>query len=281
MKIGAHVSIAGGIDQAPGRAKELGCNCLQIFSKNPRGWKARKLTDEEAQNTKRKLKEFELDPLITHITYLVNLATSKEELYEKSLAGLITELSRAGYIGASYLVLHPGKYKDSTLESGIKRIAESINTAFSEVNNNVVLLLENVAGAGSEIGRTFEELKMIIDLVDEQNRVGICFDTCHGFAAGYDLRNGETVDQVLTYFNQVIGIEKLKVIHANDAKAKLGSNLDRHEHIGMGFIGETGFKAMLNHPDIVKNEVPFILETPINDQGDFKSNIMKLKELTQ
>lgn len=279
MRIGAHVSIAGGLDQAPGRAKEISCDCLQIFSKNPRGWSARELSESEAQATQRKLCELSLDPLVVHITYLVNVATQKPDIYEKSLNGLITDLERSGRIGAKYLVLHPGKYTEGNLEDGIKRIAESINHAFAQVPNSVMLLLENVAGAGTEIGRTFEELQNIIELVEDKSRMGICFDTCHGFAAGYDLRTAETVDMVFRHFDSVIGMERLRVVHANDSKGELGSNLDRHEHIGLGAIGEGGFHAIIHHPLVVQYDIPFILETPDDELGDFRTDIAKMREL--
>ncbi|AZR72402.1 endonuclease [Anoxybacter fermentans] len=281
MRVGAHVSIAGGIDKAPERAHQLGCDCLQIFSKNPRGWKVRELSENEANKTQEKLKEFGLDPMVVHITYLINLASPKADLYEKSLNGLITDLIRSGMLGAKYLVLHPGKYTGSSLKDGIKRITESINIAFDKVQNDVILLLENVAGAGTEIGKTFEELKEIMDLIEDRSRIGICFDTCHGFAAGYDIRTEETVDKVFTDLDQVIGIDKLKVIHANDAKGGLGSNLDRHEHIGFGAIGEAGFKAMIHHPMVLKYDIPFILETPLDEKGDFETNIKKMRELAK
>ncbi len=279
MKLGSHVSIAGGIDKAPGRADELGANCLQIFSKNPRGWKARELSNTEVEITRAKLKELSLDPLVVHITYLVNVASPKKDLYEKSLNGLITDLERSGCIGAKYLVLHPGKYTGTTKQEAIQRIAESINHAFVEVPNEVILLLENVSGAGTEIGQTFEELQAIIDLVEDKRRLGVCFDTCHGFAAGYDLRTEESVELVLKHFDQVIGIDKLKLIHANDAKAGIGSNLDRHEHIGLGEIGEMGFRALVNHHWVVEYDIPFILETPIDELGDHQTDINKLREL--
>lgn len=281
MRVGAHVSIAGGIDQAPGRAKEMGCDCFQIFCKNPRGWKARELSETEVNETKVHLHKMELDPMVVHISYLVNLASPKPDLYKKSYNGFVTELERTGRIGGKYLVLHPGKYTGTTKDEGIQRIATSINQAFQEVDNEVMLLLENVAGAGTEIGQTFEELQAIIELVENQKRIGICFDTCHGFAAGYDLRTQGSTDEVFRHFDQVIGFDKLRIIHANDAKADLGSNLDRHQHIGHGCIGEEGFRSMINHPLIIEYDVPFILETPEDEIGDFISNIAKLRELTE
>lgn len=281
MKLGAHVSIAGGIEKAPERVVALGGNCLQIFSKNPRGWKAREISDREAEQTLIYLREFSLDPLVVHIPYLVNLASPKTDLYQKSLAGLILDLKRSGRIGAKYLVLHPGKYSGWSKREGIELIAESINLALERVSNNVSLLLENVAGAGTEIGQTFEELQEIIELCSEKQRVGICFDTCHGFAAGYDLRTLEDVDQVFSHFDQVIGMEKLKVIHANDAKADLGSKLDRHEHIGLGQIGSAGFRALINHPLVRQYDLPFILETPVDEVGDHRIDLERLKELIE
>lgn len=281
MRIGAHISIAGGVDLAPGRAAELGCDCLQIFSKNPRGWSARPLSEAEAEGTKTRLQELGLDPLVVHITYLVNVASTKPDLYEKSLNGLITDLERSGRIGARYLVLHPGKYTDTSLEEGIQRIADSINAAFARVPNDVILLLENVAGAGTEIGRTVEELQQIIERVGDQRRIGVCFDTCHGFAAGYDLRTQESVDRVFLHFDRVMGMERLKIIHTNDAKAVLGSNLDRHEHIGLGAIGEEGFLAIMRNEFVRQYDIPFILETPDDEVGGFAYDIAKMRELAE
>ena len=281
MKVGAHVSISGGIDKSPKRAADLDCDCYQIFAKNPRGWKVRDLKKNEGEKTKENLEKYDLDPLVVHISYLVNVGTPKDDLYEKSLRSLKAEYKRTGQIGGKYLVLHPGKYTKSNMEDGIQRIGEAINEVFSEIDSDVMILLENVAGAGTSIGKSFEELKQIMDLIDDKDRVGICFDTCHGFSAGYDLRTEESVDQVFRGFDKIIGFDKMKVIHANDSKKEYGTNKDRHEHIGQGYIGEEGFRAMIHHPLIKEYDVPFLLETPVDEEGNFETNIAKLRELAR
>ncbi len=264
MILGKHVSIAGGLDKAVARAKEIGCNSLQIFVKNPRGWRARNLTDEEVNKFKQKLSEFNFSPLVVHATYLINLASPKEDLWEKSIDGLITDYSRSGRIGADYLVVHPGSHTGDGLEDGIKRISKAINDVLAQVENGTLLLLENVAGAGSSIGASFEQLQQILDNIVNKERVGICLDTCHAFAAGYDLHTKSGLDKMLTQFDEIIGLDKLRVIHLNDSRHDIGTNKDEHAHIGEGDIGKEAVKAIINHSKL--KDKPFILETPWFDE---------------
>ena len=260
MKIGKHVSIAGGIDKAPARAKEIGCNCLQIFAKNPRGWKGRKIPESEIKKTKKEIKNLGMNPLVVHNTYLINPASPKTDLWNKSLAGIKDDYTRAGSIGAKYLVMHPGSHTGSGLESGIKRISKLINKLLMEIENDCMLLLENVAGAGSSIGSNFDELYDIINNINNEKKVGFCLDTCHAFAAGYNLKNRKDLNNTLELFDHKLGLNKLKMLHINDSKYKLGTNKDEHAHIGEGYLGKTGFKNIINHPRL--NHLPMILETP-------------------
>lgn len=260
MRLGKHVSIAGGIDQAPARAKKLGCNALQIFAKNPRGWKGRKLNPKEVTRFKKEMQELEMGPLVVHATYLVNLASPKREHRDKSIISLEDDYIRSGELGADFLVFHPGSHTGSGLETGIERIAEAINSILSRVDNNTLLLLENVSGAGTSIGSKFNQLHDIIKRVKEKNRLGICLDTCHAFTAGYDLSNRDGINKMLSELDRDLGLDYLKVIHINDSKYPLDSNKDEHAHLGEGYIALEGFKEIINHPDL--RELPFILETP-------------------
>ncbi|AGB40682.1 apurinic endonuclease APN1 [Halobacteroides halobius DSM 5150] len=277
MKFGIHASIAGGIDQAVLRAAKLECGTLQIFSTNPRGWKSREISDDEVSKLQHNLVENNIAPLVIHTPYLLNLASPKEELYNKSITALKQGVKRADKLGAKYLVLHPGSHTGSGIEAGIKRIGAGLKQVISETKPEVMILLENVAGRGTSIGASFEELAKIISLVDDSKKLGICFDTCHGFAAGYDLRNKNEVDKILSQVDSIFGIDKLGVIHANDSKGAFDSNKDRHEHIGQGKIGLSGFRNLLNHPLLTDKTV--ILETPVNDEGNDKHNLATLRSL--
>lgn len=259
LKLGKHISIAGGIDKAPQRAKELGCNCLQIFAKNPRGWKGRTISAGEIKELQEKMEEFKMGDLVVHSTYLINLATPKDELWKKSIAGLREDYERCGKISAKYLVLHPGSHTGSGVKLGIKRISAALDQVLAEIDNQTKILLENVSGAGTAIGSNFKEIHGIIENINAQERVGLCLDTCHSFAAGYDLRNKEGIDKLLGEIDSEIGLEKLKVIHINDSKHELGTNKDEHAHIGEGFIGNDGFKNIINHQ--LLKDLTFILET--------------------
>ena len=266
IRLGKHVSIAGGIDRAPKRADEIGCNALQIFVKNPRGWNGREIDQKEIKETRKNIKKFDLDPLVVHSTYLINLATPKTELWHKSLQGLMEDYSRSARIEADFLVFHPGSHTGGGVEKGIDNISRGLNKLFDKTQNDTMVLLENVAGAGTGIGSKFQELYDIIDNVKESHRLGVCLDTCHAFSAGFDLRNEAGLNQMLTEFDEIIGLDKLKIFHINDSKHPLASNKDEHAHIGKGLIGENGFKNIINHPQL--KDLPFILETPQFDGLD-------------
>lgn len=277
MKLGVHVSISGSIDIAVDRAVERNCTTFQIFTRNPRGWKFKQLSNEEAKNFVDKLVASGIDPAVAHMPYLPNLASPRKNIYAMSAKTLIAEIDRCGRLEIPYLVTHLGSHLGRGMEMGFERITNACNAALSKVNNNVMLLLENTAGTKNSMGSSFEDIRHIIDNIAARERVGICFDTCHGFAAGYDLRDTEAVQKTLEAFDGILGLQLLKAIHINDSKGKLGSHIDRHEHIGMGFIGDEGFRAILHHQSL--KDLPFILETPIDNRRDDFGNLRKVREL--
>ncbi|MEM3737097.1 MAG: deoxyribonuclease IV [Candidatus Bathyarchaeia archaeon] len=279
MRFGVHVSIAGSIDKAVDRAEEKTCETFQIFTRNPRGWKFEPLTLEEAVSFRRKLENARIGPVIDHMPYLPNLASPNDDVYELSKRTLVAELERSGQLGIPYLVTHLGSHQGSGVEQGRDRIVKAVNLALSRVDNEVIILLENTAGTKNSMGSTFEEMKHILNRIDQPDRVGVCLDTCHAFAAGYELRDEEGVDITLKELDRVIGLEKLKVVHANDSKGDLGSHIDRHEHIGLGCIGEGGFKALLRRKEL--QLLPFILETPVDRRRDDIGNLKKIRELAE
>ncbi|MFN2363282.1 MAG: deoxyribonuclease IV [Halarsenatibacteraceae bacterium] len=277
MKLGKHVSIAGGIDKAISRAVNIGCNSVQIFVNNPRGWKNSALGDELINDFKIARKSKKIDPVVVHSIYLINLASPKKDLWEKSIQGLIDDYRRSDKIGAEYLVFHPGSHTGSGEKKGTLRIIEGLNKVLKETEGNTEILLENVAGAGTAIGKSISELNEIIKNIDEPERVGFCIDTCHAFSAGYDLASRDGLDDLIEEIEAGPGLEKLKVLHLNDSKFELGTNKDRHAHIGEGFIGKKGFTEIINHPKLINKT--FILETPWFDDLDYDPDVDILKEL--
>jgi deoxyribonuclease-4 len=278
VKVGVHVSISGTIDQAVDRARGLACDTFQIFTRNPRGWKYKKLEGEEVEEFKRKLASDGLSPVVAHMPYLPNLSSPKKMVYNRSVKSLSAELDRCCMLGIPYLVTHLGSHMGKGQDLGLDRITEAINSAVAENPNDVMLLLENTAGTKNSMGSFLDDLKKILKRIEDRRRVGICLDTAHAYAAGYDLHSPRGVDETLARFDSVLGFEMLKVIHLNDSKAGLGSGRDIHEHIGMGYIGEKGFRAFLRH-GIVRNS-PLILETPIDDRGDQSDDLRKVRELS-
>jgi deoxyribonuclease-4 len=277
VKVGVHVSIAGSIPRAVDRARDAGCDTFQIFSRNPRGWRSKDLTDEDAALFRENLKKSGIWPPIDHMPYLPNLATANPENYEKTVQTLVAELGRCGLLGIPYLVTHLGHHQGDGIEKGQKRVIAAINHALSMAGNPVMLLLENTAGEKNGIGNLFEDIQAVIDGVEEKERIGVCFDTCHAFGAGYELRTREGLRETLALFDSVIGIDMIRAVHLNDSKGNLGSGLDRHEHIGLGFIGEDGFRTILGH-DLFRTR-PLICETPVDARRDDRGNIRKVREL--
>ena len=276
VKVGVHVSIAGSLDFAVDRAKDAGCDVFQMFSRNPRGWAYKPLADEDAVLFRSKVKTTGLIP-VDHMPYLPNLASPKPEIYGKSVATLTEELHRCGLLKIPYLVTHLGHHLGAGIVGGRMRVINAIRTALSASDNEVMLLLENTAGEKNSVGSSFEHIRAIMDELPFPGRIGVCFDTCHAFAAGYELRTMEGLEETLAQFDGQIGIKNLKVIHLNDTRGDRGSGLDRHEHIGLGFIGEDGFRRILHNKAF--SSLPLICETPVDDRRDDRGNIAKVREL--
>jgi deoxyribonuclease-4 len=277
VMVGVHVSIAGSLDQAVDRASGLGCDTFQMFSRNPRGWGYKSLTTNDCTAFAEKIRSFRLIP-VDHMPYLPNLASPKEDVYEKSVSALTAELGRCDCLGIPYLVTHLGHHLGDGIAGGRKRVIAAINTALGKGDTRAMLLLENTAGEKNSVGSSFEHIRSIMDGIINKNRIGICFDTCHAFAAGYELRTGDGLTSTLEQFDDIIGLGNLKVIHLNDAKGERGSGLDRHEHIGMGSIGEEGFHRILHHTAF--RDLPFICETPVDGRRGDEGNIRKIRELS-
>ncbi|RLB00613.1 MAG: deoxyribonuclease IV, partial [Deltaproteobacteria bacterium] len=243
------------------RGKALGCDTIQIFTKNARSWRAKPLKGEEIEEFLKVKETTGIDPVVAHDTYLINLASPKEEVYSKSIEALWEELERASTLRVPYLVMHPGAHLGSGEEEGLYRIARAINLIHQRGPDlGVMILLETTAGQESSLGWNFEQLARVIEMLEEHHRVGICFDTCHAFAAGYDLSSEEGYRRTFEELDEVLGLERLKVIHLNDSKAPCGSRIDRHEHIGRGEIGLEAFERLLNDERFAT--LPFIIETP-------------------
>ena len=278
MQIGCHVSISGSIDKAVDNAVERKCSAFQIFTRNPRGWYAKELSETDIQNFKEKLKASRIDRMATcaHMPYLPNLSSPKKEGFEKSVKSLVEEVRRCGKLGIPYLVTHLGSHLGTGEEEGIKRLIKALTTA-GQVKNDVMILLENTAGQKNSVGSEFEQLGEIFRMLKPTKKFGICLDTCHAFVSGYDLRTEKGVKETFKEFENHVGMENLKILHLNDAKGEIGCNLDRHYHIGLGNIGEDGMKAVVKL--ISKKKIPIVLETPIDDTRDDFENVRIVKEL--
>jgi deoxyribonuclease-4 len=277
MLLGAHVSISGAIHMSVDRAVELGCTTFQIFTRNPRGWTYTKLKKAEVDEFSRKFEAAGFRVAMAHMPYLPNIASPKKDIYEKSVRSLVAELERCGALGLELLVVHVGSHLGAGLEKGVEQVANAVNRAVEAVDNQVKVLLENMAGQRNSCGSRFEDIAEILSRVKNADRVGVCLDTCHLLAAGYDIRSEEAVDATISRFDKVVGLNRLWAVHLNDSRGGLGSGLDRHEHIGMGNIGENGFKAFINHPAI--RDKPMVIETPEDERGNYATDLAKLRKL--
>jgi deoxyribonuclease-4 len=258
------------------RAAEKGCDVFQIFSRNPRGWKIKDLSPAEADSFVTKLKRSGIGPVFDHMPYLPNLASPKDDMYRQSVETLTLELKRCDLLRIPYLVTHLGSHLGTGKAAGLKRIVEAVDGAFSAAENETMLLLENTAGTKNSMGSSFGDVAAIIDALDSE-QVGVCLDTCHLFAASYELRTQGGLDRTIEDFDSSVGLERLRLVHLNDSKGGLGSRLDRHEHIGLGAIGLDGFKAILGHEKL--RTLPFILETPIDSRRDDRENLNVVRKL--
>lgn len=276
MRLGAHMSIAGGVDKALLRGYEVGCDTIQIFTRSPRQWRPRVLKDDEILRFHRNQKETGIDPVVAHDCYLINLGSPDEELWQKSLRVFTEEMGHCQALDIPYLVIHPGSHVGTGEEAGLRRIAQALDRARSQTEGyEVEVLLEITAGQGTNLGYSFGQLARLLELVADRRWLGICFDTCHAFAAGYELRTREGYQATFRELDELIGLQHLEFIHLNDSKGDLGSRLDRHEHIGQGFLGLEPFGMLLN--DERFQELPMVLETPKGP--DFKEDRENLRVL--
>lgn len=277
MRVGCHVSISPNIYLAADRAARLGCEAFQIFATNPRSWSSPPIKEEEASELASRRRAYNLSPLVVHASYLINLASPDEVTQDKSIRLLEATLLRANQLGADFLVLHPGSHLGQGVEAGIKRIAAALGGLASKIGPGLKVLLENMAGSGGSIGADLSELKEILLKLDNDPRFGVCYDTAHGFAAGYDIASLDGVKKTIDEMDQTIGLANLNLIHANDSKTPLGSRIDRHENIGSGQIGLEGFANFLNHPAV--RGLDSILETPKKGDDNDLANLAAIRSV--
>jgi deoxyribonuclease-4 len=279
MRFGFHISIAGGFSRVAERAELRGCETIQLFSRNPRGWKYSPLGEKNIEEFRSSIKSSGLFPVFLHLPYLPNIASQESKFYKRSVDSVITDLERAEKLGAQYLIIHIGHRMESSEDEGIEAVFQGINQAFEKVKNPVILLMENTAGQGTEIGYTFDQIKKIIERVHDHQRMGVCLDTAHSFEAGYDLSNKDGLERTLETFDQTIGLKRLHLLHLNDSKTPLGSRKDRHWHIGEGYIGLEGFRNLINHP--LLRHLPGIMETPRKDTVEDLKNMEVIRSLIE
>ncbi len=279
--LGVHLGVGQRFDDAVAQAKLLGITCCQLFTHNPRGWGFAPLDEKSLAKFRDDLRKAGVSPVASHCNYLINLGSNAPDIRAKSLACFRQEFPYARAYGCGYFVLHVGKHKAQSLDDGIKNVAAGINSCKDVLLKypEITLLLETVAGQGSEIGRDFNDLGTIIALVDKElrPRVGVCVDTCHVFAAGYDLRTPAGVDAAAKAMDAAFGLDRVKLIHLNDALKEFNSRVDRHQHIGEGFIGAAGFRAFLNHP--VFKPLPKVLEVPEDEHMGYAENLAVVRKL--
>lgn len=275
--VGLHVSIAGSLESAFDRAAELGANTFQIFTRNPNQWKFKPIPDEIAASFKERRRKSGVRRVVDHMPYLPNLASPDKATMKISRFSLDEEVKRCDALGIDYLVVHLGSHLGKGLAVGISNVAEACNEALSGSEGKTSILLENMAGQSHSVGSRFEELRVILDKVKVDDRVGVCLDSCHAFASGFDLRDKATVGHTMSIFEEMIGQDRLKVVHLNDSKGALGSRLDRHEDIGKGKIGRKGIRDFLHYPGV--GERPLIMETPYDDIKTMEQSIKLVRTL--
>jgi deoxyribonuclease-4 len=279
MRFGFHISIAEGFSKVIERAKVRGCETLQLFSRNPRGWRYTPLDKEDVEEFRSLINASDLFPIFLHMPYLPNIASLKSKFYKRSIHSVATDLQRAEQLGAPYLIIHIGHRMESSEDQAIEAVSQGIDQAFEKVKNRVILLVENTAGQGTEIGYAFDQIKKIIEGVHDHQRMGVCLDTAHTFEAGYDLSNQDGIERTLEKFDQTIGLKRLHLLHLNDSKTPLGSRKDRHWHIGEGYIGLEGFRNLVNHP--LLKQLPGIMETPRKDTVEDLKNMKVIRSLVE
>ena len=277
MRFGFHISISGGFSKVVEKAEIRGCETIQFFSGNPRGWKYDSLDHDEAETFQTSIQSSNLSPLFLHLPYLPNVASKESKFYSRSIDSIVIELERAEQLGVPYLIIHVGHRMQNSEDEAIEAVAQAINQAFDRVRNPIILLLENTAGQGTEIGYRFEQIKKIMDGVQEVEKVGVCLDTAHSFEAGYDLSKKDEIERTIESFDQTVGLKRLHLLHLNDSKTPLGSRKDRHWHIGEGYIGLEGFRYLVNHP--LLKHLPGIMETPRKNTVEDLKNMKVIRSL--
>ncbi len=277
--LGAHMSIAGGVDLAIERGAAIGCTAIQVFTKSNNQWAARPLPEEEVARFKTERARRGIGEVVAHDSYLINLCSPDDVLYEKSIEACLLELQRCDRLGIETLVVHPGGHMGQGEEFGMRRLAGAVDVIHGRVpKGGASIALETMAGQGTVIGHRFEQIARIIALTRDPGRVGVCFDTCHVFAAGYDLRTRAAYDETMRRFDAEIGFARLRAVHVNDSKRDIGSRVDRHEHIGKGEIGSRAFRLLMNAPRF--RHIPKILETP-ESETQHEVNLRRLKRMVQ
>jgi deoxyribonuclease-4 len=278
--LGAHMSIAGGYYRAVEEARRCGCDCVQLFTKNNNQWRAKPITDAEAALFESALAELKISHPLSHTSYLINLASPDELLWQKSVDSMVVEVERADQLGIPYVVVHPGSHTTASEEEGLANVAAAIDLVHKlRPRAKSQVLLEITAGQGTNLGWKFAHLAAIIALVKKADRLGVCFDTCHAFAAGYALSDRKVYLEMWREFDALLGLDRLKAIHLNDSKRELGSRIDRHEHIGRGQIGLAGFRYLLT--DRKLRNVPMYLETPKENAEDEPWDVVNLRTLRE
>jgi deoxyribonuclease-4 len=273
FRIGAHTSIAGGVTNAVDEQLEIGGNCGQIFSHSPQVWQDPDIGTEEAETFRDVVAENDLGPWVVHSSYLVNLCTPKDDLRQKSVDSMQKEVDAAAKLGLSYVNVHLGAHTGAGVERGLDNAASALDEL--DVPEGVTVLVESDAGSGTKLGDDFEHLATVLERSGQD--LDVCLDTAHVFAAGYDLSTPDAVDDVVATFDDVVGLEHLKCIHLNDSKHECGTNKDEHAHVGDGYIGEDGMRAIVNHERL--RDVPFVLETPTEDGRSYAWNVEKVRAL--
>ncbi len=279
LKLGSHLSFAGGVDTAIDRAAPLGLRSLQVFTKNANQWAAKPLEPAVVERYREKLQQSELEIVVAHDSYLINIASPDDEMWEKSIQALKVELDRCDLLGIPYLVSHPGAHMQSGVDAGVARVTAAVNRIHADMpDGGCSIAIETTAGQGTTLGRTFAEIAQMVDGIEDKSRVVVCMDTCHIFVAGYDILSESAYNQTIQQFDDVVGLEYLKVLHLNDSLKGLGSHRDRHAHLGEGELGAVPFGFFLN--DRRLDGLPGILETPKkNDFEDDHRNLTLLRSM--
>ena len=273
LKIGAHVSVAGGVDNAVERQLDIGGNCGQIFTHSPQVWQDPNVDDDVATAFRTERDEAAVGPWVIHSSYLVNLCTPKDGLREKSVDAMQKEVDAADRLGVEFVNVHLGAHTGAGVDAGLDNAASALDEL--DVPDGVTVLLESDAGSGTKLGGDFEHLARVVEASDQE--LEVCLDTAHMFAAGYDLSTPEAVDETVAAFDDAVGLDRLRCIHLNDSKHECGTNKDEHAHVGEGYIGDDGMRAVVNHEGW--RDVPFVLETPTEDGRSYEWNVKRVREL--